>query len=355
MAQASTRVTELTKDMAEMGNPVLVEVTRGGAVESRHNGAVVVIDADGVVVESLGDINQPVFPRSAVKGVQALALIESGAADRLCFGNAEIALACSSHSGEPAHADLALRMLKAADRDERCLECGWHWPNNDAAARALAREGREPSALHNNCSGKHSGFVCAAIAMGADPAGYVKQGHRLQDYVTAALEDAFAFNSTTAPVGIDGCAIPTYGIPLKNLAAGFARFGTGRGFGPERAKAIRRIREACAAEPFFVAGTGKFDTRIMTALRAQAFTKTGAEGVYCAALPESGFGVAIKIDDGNSRASEVTMAAMLDRFLPLKGEGRAAVDAALNPTITNRNGLAVGEIRRAEALLNPKR
>src|SRR6185295_10373924 len=150
----------------KMGNPVLVEALRGALTESRHRGAVAVVDADGAAVLALGDVAQPVYPRSAVKPLQALPLVESGAADRYGFGDEELALACASHGGEPPHIAVAARMLSRAGLDVGALECGTHWPTQQSSAQALARAGAAPSALHNNCSGKHAGFLCVACAAG---------------------------------------------------------------------------------------------------------------------------------------------------------------------------------------------
>jgi len=172
-----------------MADPVLVEVTRGGAVESEHRGSAVVMDADGRAVLALGETGKRVFPRSAVKGLQALCLIETGAADRYGLTQAELALACSSHSGEPRHAEAAASMLAKAGRDLTCLECGTHWPSNEQAARALAAAGREPTALHNNCSGKHSGFICVACATNVDPKGYVRPDHDVQRRIKGVFEE----------------------------------------------------------------------------------------------------------------------------------------------------------------------
>lgn len=333
-----------------MNDPVLVEVTRGALVESVHRGALAVVDADGAVVASIGDIVRPVFPRSAVKSIQALVMMESGAADLYDMTDAEIALACASHNGETRHAETAAHMLKKAGRKPTCLECGAHWPMREATARDLARTGKEPTALHNNCSGKHAGFICACVAMEEDVEGYVGAGHPLQREVTAALETAFGVVLGEDVRGVDGCSIPTYAVPLNVLAGGFARFGVGLGFQPVRAKAARRIRVACAAEPFMIAGTGRFDTKITEALRERAFIKMGAEGVFCAALPEQGLGVALKIDDGGGRAAEIVMAAVLKAFLTLNETETAAVDAALRPEMSNWNKIRVGGLRPAQAL-----
>ena len=331
-----------------MENPVLVEVTRGGRIESRHRGAVAVSDPDGRLVLALGDVDAAVFPRSAVKALQALPLIESGAADKYKLSEAEIALACASHSGEPIHVETARTALAKCGRDAGALECGVHWPLDPDAARALAASGAAASALHNNCSGKHAGFICVACAAGIDQRGYVKPRHLVQREVTAALEGATATKLDETSAGVDGCAIPAYALPLRSLARGFARFGTGVGLGPKRAAASARLRAACAAHPHLVAGTGRFDTLVMTALGARAFVKGGAEGVHCAALSDLGFGVAIKCDDGAGRAAEVVMAALIARFLPLSDREHALLDARLNPPIRNWNGERVGGLAAAE-------
>jgi L-asparaginase II len=287
-------------------NPVLVEVTRGGHVESRHAGALAIVDADGAVLAALGDIERPVFPRSAVKVLQALPLVASGAADQLGLSAAELALACASHNGEAIHVQTAAGMLAKAGLDLSALECGAHWPYFDKATRALAASGGEPTALHNNCSGKHAGFACLACVMAGGTglrrfiAGYVQPEHAVMREVTHALQAATGADLSNAPRGTDGCAIPTYAVPLKQLALAFARVATGLGLSPDHALAARRLREAVAREPFMVGGTGRFDTRVMERLGERAFVKVGAEGVYCAALPQRGLGVAIKMDDGNT-------------------------------------------------------
>jgi len=322
--------------------PVLVEVTRGDRVESSHIGSAVVVDAKGGIVFALGDVERAVYPRSAVKALLALPLVETGAADRLGLTAAEIALACSSHSGEIMHTQAAASMLRKAGRDVGCLECGTHWPMRDAAAQALAASGALPSALHNNCSGKHSGFICLACDSGTDPAGYIQPEHRTMEMVTAALAETTGAVLDARNRALDGCSIPTYAIPLRALAMAFARFGSGIGLHADRALAAGRIRNAVAAHPLMVAGTGRFDSRLMTALGARVFSKSGAEGVFCAAIPELGLGLAVKCDDGAGRAAEVVTAALIERLLPDLGD---AIDELARPTLTNWNGIAVGGMR----------
>jgi len=333
-----------------MSNPVLVEVTRGNLVESRHRGAVAVVDHDGATVLALGDVAAPVFPRSAVKALQALVLVESGGAERYGLGDEELALACASHGGEPAHVAGAERMLRAAGLDVAALACGAHWPLHQASAQALARAGGTATALHNNCSGKHAGFLCAACAMAAPTTGYVEAQHPVQREVKAVLEDLSGSAIPDERRAIDGCSVPTWALPLAALARAFARLGTGQGLGPQRAAAAQRLRAACAAKPWFVAGTGRFCTDIMGHFGARAFVKTGAEGVFCGALPELGYGIAIKCDDGQGRAAEAITAALIARLLPLDGGDKEFLARFVRPVVRNWKGTAIGGIRPAEAL-----
>ncbi len=331
-----------------MADPVLVEVTRGPVVESRHRGAIAVVDATGRHVAAIGDVKQPVFPRSAIKALQALPLVESGAADRYGFGLPELALACSSHNGEPRHVAAATAMLAAAGRGAADLECGPQMPSAEAAARALIRAGTEPGAIHNNCSGKHAGFICFACHTGLDPAGYVEPGHPVQREIAATLSAMTDTVLDERNRGVDGCSIPTYAIPLEKLALAFARFTTGDGLAPARARAAKRLADACIAEPWMVAGTGRFCTDILQTYASRVFAKDGAEGVYCAAFPELGLGVALKCDDGAGRAADSAIAAVIDAFLS------GGKSLATRPVL-NRRGRPVGEVRPVEGLVQALR
>jgi L-asparaginase II len=221
----------------------------------------------------------------------------------------------------------------------------------------MAATGAQPSALHNNCSGKHAGFVCLGckLAGGTDVAafvrGYVRPDHPVMREVTAALEAATGFDLSRAARGTDGCSIPTYAIPLRHLAHGFARVATGVGLSPDHAQAARRLRQAVARAPQMVAGTGRFDSRVMARLGERVFCKVGAEGVYCAALPEVGLGVALKMDDGNTaRAAEVVMAAVIEAQLALEGEDAVLMRSLSRVELRNWNGMDVGTLQAAEAL-----
>lgn len=333
-----------------MGNPVLVEVYRGGLIESRHRGAVAVVDADGATVLAVGDVAKPVFPRSAVKPLQALLLVESGAAERCALGDEELALACASHSGEPAHVEAVTRILSKAGLDASALACGTHWPSSQTAAFALARAGAAPSALHNNCSGKHAGFLCVARAKGVAHAGYWRPEHSVQRAVRAALADLTGTALSDDRRGVDGCSVPTWAIPLTNLAWAFAKFGNGHGLEPARARAATRLRTACAQKPWYVAGTGRFCSEIMGLLGPRVLVKTGAEGVFCGSLPQLGLGIAIKCDDGSGRAAEATIAALISRLLPLEDTERSILASFARPILRNWNGIEVGSLKVSEAI-----
>ena len=328
-------------------NPVLVEVTRGPLVESVHRGAVAVVEADGGAVLAVGDVSQAVFPRSAVKAIQALPLVESGAADAYGFDDADLALACSSHSGEAAHVARATSMLARAGLSTQTLECGGHfssqgWVARDQAERYGARA--DVPAVCNNCSGKHSGFVCTAAHLGEDPRGYTLAEHPVQRRVRASLEELTGAAHRSDACGVDGCSIPTYATPLSALALGFARMATGAGLSAERAKAARRLLHACMTQPYFVAGRERFCTRIMEAGPGRIFAKTGAEGVFCGAIPELGLGIALKCDDGASRAAEAMMAAMCAHLL--SGDPLAdRLEAMARAPLRNWRGVPVGEVR----------
>lgn len=333
-----------------MSNPVLVEVLRGEHVESAHRGAVVVCDGSGKSLLEIGDVSRPVFPRSAVKAIQALPLVESGAADALGFGDGELALACASHKGEAAHVELAASMLATAGLDGDALECGSHWPGSHDATVALARSGRSPSQLHNNCSGKHAGFLCTCRHIGLAHRDYVAFEHPYQATIREVMEDVTAAPHDADNSAVDGCSIPTYAVPIRNLALGFARMATGERLSTGRARAAKRLLSACMAEPFLMSGSEAADLLLMQAAPGRIFVKTGAEGVYCAAVPELGLGIALKCDDGAGRSAEAMVAAVLAKLLKSDEALSQGLGKLARPTIPSRKGVTVGRLRPTEAL-----
>ncbi|MBI2236236.1 MAG: asparaginase [Magnetospirillum sp.] len=323
-------------------NPVLVEVVRGQHVESRHRGAAVVADAAGRVVAAWGDGERPVYPRSAVKPLQTLPLLESGAAAAFGLGAEQIALAAASHGGDPRHVAGVAAWLERLGLGPDALECGAHPPSDPAAALALVRAGEAPSPLHNNCSGKHTGFLTLACHLGVDRRGYIGRDHPVQQRVARTLFEMTG--EETAPWATDGCGIPTFALPLHALAMAMARLADPAGLAPARRQAAGAIVAAMIAHPILVAGSGRLCTEVMQAAPRIA-VKAGAEGVFAAILPELGWGVALKIDDGAARAAEVAVLALLDRLGALGGVALQRLAGRMRPPVVNVAGKVVGELR----------
>lgn len=325
---------------------LVVEVTRGPLVESRHRVSLAVVDAAGRDVLRAGDAERPVFPRSAVKVFQALPLVESGAADRFGFTKGDLSLACASHSGEAGHVERVGAILARAGLGEGDLECGCHWPFDAPVSRDLARSGEKPTQLHNNCSGKHAGFLCTAVHLGEDTSRYVKPEHAVQRRVRAVLADLVSLPEDALPMGIDGCSIPTFAAPLRGFAAGFAALASGQGVAPERAAAGQRLMEACMAEPWMMSGTGRACLRLMETAPGRVFAKTGAEGVFCGAVPELGVGFALKAEDGTTRAAEAAVAAVLAHLFEAEDPALSALyGEQARPALRNWEGVEVGGLR----------
>jgi L-asparaginase II len=329
-------------------SPVVIEVTRGPVVESRHEGIAAVVRPDGTVVESWGDIDALVLPRSANKPIQAMAFVESGAVEKWGLGDEHIALACASHNGEKRHVETVRAWLGKVGLGEADLECGTHPPRLPASLEALVRDNAAPTPAFNNCSGKHSGFLSTAVAYGEPTKGYIKYDHPVQRRLRAVMTDLCGSNADDFAHGTDGCGIPTLATPLRLLARAMASMAEPSRLANKHAEAATRIRKAMNAEPFMVAGTGRFCTRINGALPGVAQVKTGAEGVFCGMLPTLGLGIAIKMWDGAGRASEIAMATLLGHLGVLPAERR---EELLHPPVKNVVGLLVGEMRPAKSWL----
>lgn len=325
--------------------PVLVEITRGPFVESRHRGHAVIARANGEVVESWGDPAKVVLPRSSSKMLQALPLLESGAGAGL--SGERLALACASHSGEVRHVEKVSAWLSDLGLGESDLICGPEVTRDLELRDEMIRKGEAPTRLHNNCSGKHSGFLTLAKHLGAN-LDYVDPDHPVQRAVLSAFEEMCG--ETSPGYGIDGCSAPNFAATLRGVATAMARYATmGTGMGA-RDKAVVALREAMIAYPELVSGRGRACAELMRAAKGRAAIKTGAEGFFVAILPDLGLGVALKIEDGATRASEVTMAALLVRLGVLEA-GDPVVARYLSRPIVNRAGIVAGEERPAPGLL----
>ncbi len=330
-------------------NPAaVVEITRGNFVESTHEVDIIIADHTGKVIASHGDADLHIYPRSSNKSLQALPLIESGAADAYGFEDKHLALACSSHNGQDMHVKAASEMLHKAGVDGSCLECGAQLPKYpEDHYRAMRSEGGVKP-IHNNCSGKHAGFLAFAKHAGIETSGYIGFKHPVQQEIAGVLESVTGSKHGADNYGIDGCSIPTYKIPLQKLAKAYAKFGVGEDPSQLRSKAMLRLRDACFAHPEMVAGDKRVCTQLMQTLGNRAFVKVGAEGVYTMSLPELGLGVAMKSRDGGFRAVEVAVSQLACDLLKLDESEATNMKPLTNPVLKNWNGIEVGTARLAK-------
>jgi L-asparaginase II len=323
----------------------LVEIWRGDMIESLHLGHVAVCDAAGDVVEAWGDPGQVIYPRSACKMIQALPLLESGAADAAGLGSEQLALSCASHNGAAIHTERVARWLADLSLDEDDLRCGPQMPEDPEARERYICSHTAPGQMCNNCSGKHAGFLTLNRHLGGGP-DYVEPDHPVQRAVRAAFEDVTGEDSPR--YAVDGCSAPNFATSVHGLARAMARFAAAEE-GTSRGRAMIRLRSAMTLHPELVAGEGRSCTRLMRAMSGRAAVKTGAEGVFVAMIPERRMGVALKIADGATRASECAIAAILVRLGVLDADDPAA-KAYLDAPILNRRGLDTGSVRAVAAL-----
>ena len=323
----------------------LVELHRNGILESTHRGHVVVCDASGVVAE-WGNAAQVIFPRSAYKMLQALPLVESGAADAARLGVNHLALSCASHQGAHMHTDLAGEWLAGLGLGEADLRCGPQVPNDIEARAMLRAHFKTPCQLHNNCSGKHSGFLTLNKHLGGG-AEYIELDHPVQKSVKAAFEEMI--EATSTGWGIDGCSAPNFTCEVGQLARAMANMAAPDSMGGVRAKAAKRLVNAMMAHPLLVAGTTRACSTLMEAADGKAAVKTGAEGVFVGIIPARGIGIALKIEDGNHRASEAVMAALLVRLGVVDPADPRVAQYLHRPDI-NRRGIRAAEFSVSEAV-----
>ncbi|MDI9313114.1 MAG: asparaginase [Hydrotalea sp.] len=326
-------------------NPVLVEVCRGGRVESVHRGAVVVADGDGKVVWSAGDETQVSYPRSSLKMFQALPVVLSGVTESLRLSGEDYALLLASHSGELPHTRRVAALLQKIDLTMDALECGSHNPYDHATSFNLEKRGEAPCPLHNNCSGKHSGMLMLAHAKKTDHKNYIDPAHAVQIEIAKTIEK-FCDVKLSLPA-IDGCSAPTFALPMVAMARGLARFGAHAG---DDQAGADLLLQAAMAHPYFVAGTGRHCTMVMETLPGKVFVKTGAEAFYAAVIPHLGLGVAIKIDDGAERASQLALNGVLHKLGLVDDKAKERI--TLSKELKSFRGLAAGEMRVAQNIFS---
>lgn len=325
-----------------MINPVLVNTWRGELIENRHRGAIAVCDPSGRLLHAWGDVEALVYPRSAIKMLQALPLVESGAADHFQLSDAELALACSSHGAEAAHTETVQQWLGRIGLDENALECGADAPLHQETAETLLVNRIEAGRIHNNCSGKHAGMLTTSRYLGEQTSGYIERDHPAQQRWFDALGEMSDIDMRHLPWNRDGCGIPVIAMPLKSIATAFARIAMPDSLPAARADAINRLTRAVASNPIMVAGSGRLCTEVMQLTGPRLLVKSGAAGVYTAVLPEAGLGIALKIDDGLSEAAQVVLLAVLRYLKALQAEELDKLEARCRMPITNTCGIVTG-------------
>jgi L-asparaginase II len=320
----------------------VVEVWRGDSVESTHEVSMAVVDGGGTLRAHAGDPDRRAFARSAIKPMQALPLVEDGAVAHFGITEEELALCCASHSGEPRHVELARTLLRRIGAGEEELACGAHWPFDEDATRALRAAGARPTRLHNNCSGKHAGMLTLSRFHGWPLAGYQELGHPVQDRMLQELLRWTELRPADVSVGVDGCGVATFALPLFALAAGFARLAAAarRGTG-----GAAQVLGAMTRHPHLVGGTGRLCTQLMQSAGGRMIVKVGAEGVYCAAVPGAELGIALKVHDGAKRAAEPALIAVLQALGLLSDDAVVELSRWGEPLLRNTRDEAVGWIR----------
>ena len=327
-----------------MNEERFVDVTRGGYVESVHRVALCAVRADGTVLDEAGDIESPVFLRSAAKPFIAATAIKAGVVERFGLEPREIAVMAASHSGQSYHVEAVESILRKIGLDASALQCGIQVPFDEGSAEALRAAGAAPSVVHNNCSGKHAGILSLCLAMGADTATYLDRNNPAQRRILAFCARMSDDDAATWPVGVDGCGIPVYATGLRNGALAFARLASLSGVTPEDAEALRVVRDAMIANPQYVAGTGQFDTALMEAGGGEILSKGGAEGVHAVAALRTGIGFVAKVLDGAGRARGPSSIAALRRLNVVDASQERELARFARSPVYNRAGDVVGEI-----------
>ncbi|MDF0726534.1 asparaginase [Cytobacillus sp. S13-E01] len=322
----------------------LVNVVRGNHIESIHKGHIAVVDAKGTLLYGVGNPNAKVYARSSMKPIQAIPVVETGAADYYEFSAADLSLCCASHNGEVMHTDRVLSILKRVELADTALQCGTHIPRWQDTYKQLILAGQEVTPLYNNCSGKHTGMLATAKYMNEPIETYYALNHPVQQRILKSVSEICEFPSDEIEIGIDGCGVPVHGLPLQSLAYGYARMASSEKLGETRGKAVKRITNAMTSAPEMVGGTNRFCTDFMKVGKGRFFAKAGAEAVYCIGDNETGIGVAIKIEDGNGRAMYPVAVEVLHQLKLIDQVQTKELMDYYHPKLRNARNEVIGEL-----------
>jgi L-asparaginase II len=337
----------IAERMIILSNPhqnVLAHVYRGALVESLHHGDVAVVDSTGKLIASYGDPYFSTYARSSAKLIQAIPVIESGAAEAFHLTDDEIALICASHNAEVDHTDKAASILNKAQVDQKYYQCGAHYPYHAPTAEQMREQGEKPRAIHNNCSGKHAGMLALASHLQLPLENYEELRHPVQQKNLQTMADMSDYPAEKIDIGIDGCSVPVFGLPIYNLALAFARLADPEGLSDVRREACKRIISAIRKYPFYLAGSDRFDTALIEKSNGRFVGKAGAEAVFAVAVPEKGLGIVAKVADGNSRAVYPTIVETIHQLGLLTEAEKQGLESFHRSVVKNWKGQEVGRI-----------
>lgn len=321
---------------------ILVKTYRGPLEDLFHTGHIAVVDSQGKLLYSCGDPDRVCYARSSAKPIQALCVLESGAVEKFGLDDQDIALFCASHNGEPMHVEAVRRALAKAGLDEGCLQCGVHYPLYEPEADRMKAEGIEPSQIHCNCSGKHTGMLVTAAALGEELGGYYKPEHPVQRRIRAMIGQVCQYDSEKIILGTDGCGVPVHALPLRAFAHGIARMADPACLGGKLGEEAARITAAMAQYPEIMSGTGRIDAQLMRKYPDRLFCKSGADGYYIVGDKQEGIGVAVKIDSGVGQARNAVVTEVLRQLGIISEQDLEEFAAVHTPTARNHKNEDVG-------------
>lgn len=333
-------------------NPILVEIYRNNVLESFHRGVVCVVDAEGKVIHSEGDVHQLCYPRSAMKFLQVIPLIEHGGVERFNFTLEEIAVMCGSHSAQPEHLAIVNSILSKIGLDKSALHCGPQYPTSKKDTDELIRRGEKPHDIHNNCSGKHAGMLAMCVLKGWDTKDYINPQHPLQQLILETCSEFYEYPKEKMITALDGCSAPIFSVPVYNQAVGYKNLTATDKFSDRRKAACAMVLEAVSKHPLMVAGTKRYCTEMMQITAPQIVGKTGAEGIFCLALPQKKMGVCIKIDDGKMSPQYAVAQAFVEATGLFSKEQMQPLHHYMQEPVLNWNKFVTGEVRVREGLFS---
>lgn len=321
-----------------------VEVRRGKQVESSHQVHIAVVNSKGKLLYHTGNLEGKVFARSSMKPIQAIPVVETGAADYYGFSDADLSLCTASHNAEEMHTERVASILKRVGLEETALKCGTHIPKWEETYKQLIQNNKELTPIYSNCSGKHTGMLATAIFMDEPIENYYANDHPVQQRILQVISEVCDYPQADIEIGIDGCGVPVHGLPLERLAYGFARMADPDSLGNKRGNTVRRITNAMMAAPEMVGGTNRFCSDFMAVGKGRFFGKAGAEGVYCLGDTKTGLGVAIKVADGNGRAVYPAAMEVLVQLGVLTDNQIEQLKEYHHPKVLNTRKETVGEL-----------